>query len=444
MLKKKSLTLKVLVGIVLTMTLCFGLTLSALANPSSGGTETAPAESAVAKVLEMPAGTDTPVATFEFVFTPQRFNGNPVSPTNPVPTINPTGTTPGTVSISFTAADVGTTTAGIKTVKKETSSPAGPNGPNVLAGITWPAAGTYEYTLVETAGTYTSPGLTATPPTEWITYSQAVYNYVVVVAAGTATPTNYYVTDIIATRVTNDDGTSGTGKAGSTPGSSDLIFTNQYAKTTGTDPVTDAALTINKKILSTSTISTTDYFDFTATITAPNLPSITTLPTVYRAYVVSRPDPPGTPTVINPVPGNVLAADGTDSFGFYIEFTSGTAKTVRLAHNQELAFITLPVGSEFAVSEAATASYKAGYTLTINGAVTGSVVNPAANMNLALPAGCYVGSQQNLAAYTNDTNTTPGGINVDTLPYIILIGIALIALIGYLTIRSRRNAYHSV
>jgi len=113
------------------------------------------------------------------------------------------------------------------------------------------------------------------------------------------------------------------------------------------------------------------------------------------------------------------------------------------------------VGTGFAATESGDPSHVASYTtLVVGGATLPNDSNaPSTNMPLSLhdAAGnttLYIGSgatgtqNPNRAVFNNDLVQPPiGGISSDNLPYVVLIAIALLALIGYIMIRSRRNAY---
>ncbi|WP_066649440.1 hypothetical protein [Christensenella timonensis] len=119
---KRTKTLKVVLALALAVVLCLGSMTSALAAPVTGGTEGTPLQAAITKVLEMPDGTTTPTASFTFDVTKVSVDG--LTAAADLATMPALGTvasaTTATQTISFTAADAGTSAAGLKTVSKET------------------------------------------------------------------------------------------------------------------------------------------------------------------------------------------------------------------------------------------------------------------------------------------------------------------------------------
>ena len=428
MRQKRTKMIKLLSTMAIVVMLVFGMIMPALAADYSEGTEANPARGAITKKLQMPAETVTPTATFSFAFAKKDLDGSTSAPDLALmPTLGP-------ITVSFAAADVGTTAAGIKTVSKESA--------NFVAGAVWPRAGVYTYTVTETAGTYT---LNATPPpTETMVYSQAVYE-VEVWVANSATPGGApWVHYIVSKSITTDTGGTGGGaKEDPTPGGdgttyfeSQMIFMNTYTKRNGgpdpEDP-NDEVFRLSK-VVSGTMADQTRYFSFSVTV---NSPAVGVAPNAtYVGYVVEN--VAGTPTVVTSAAnyaGTISAAGG-------ISFTAGTPLTILLKHGQRLVFTDLYVGSSFTVTEAAAADYTPSYVLTLNN-VAGAAVNGVKNTALTAPSSgvAYLGELTNIAAFTNTHDmVTPTGIAVDNLPYYALFSMAVIAFILFVLIKARRNA----
>ena len=423
---KTKRTPRLLVCAALVMALCCSAALPALAADLSEGTEASPAQAAVAKVLKMPVGTDTPELTFNFKFEALTVDGKPYepSPAN-MPAISDK-------AIDFSSGGTAESNppAGVKIVWKESA--------NIVAGVIWPHAGTYMYKVTETQSVTPAVGTGET-----VTYSKAEYEISVYVENGT---NGLYVAYIEAHRTKTDagDAEQGKPKVDPTPGGDDenyfcsqMIFTNEYAKTNGgTDPKdpADTVLSISKTVAGLGGNQTTKYFPFEVTVTKPAV-GVAGTP-VYKAYVVEG------SAIVSPIGTEITAATNvkTDGSGKqYIEFTSGTPLDIRLKHGQRLAFIDLEVGTSFTVTEAGDPDYKPSYSLVLNGGNSSNVNPGTVNMPLTI-AKSYIGEKTNGVDYTNTRNmTTPTGISVDILPYVVLIGIALTAVAGFVAFKAHKR-----
>jgi hypothetical protein len=396
--------------------------LPAFATVPSTGSEGAPAQGAITKTLKMPIGTTTPGITFSFAFAPTSVDGDPYNSTTPNMPAVPTRT------ITFEAADVGTTTGGIKTVNKESA--------NFMAGVTFPHAGVYKYRVTEVQS------VTGLAAGESVTvYSKAEYDVTVIVENGT---NNLYIAYIVAERMVTDDGTAipGGEKVDPRPGGngttytfSQMIFTNEFVKTTGGDPEdpdNDETLSISKVVAGIGA-NQGMFFDFVVTINKPaiGVPGAQS----YRAYVV---DAAG---IVSPIGTDITAAanKGNDGTNDYIIFPAGTAVNVSLKHDQRLVFTDLHVGSSFIVSEAAVADYIAKYSLVLNGNTPVVVDNGVANMALAI-ASNYISEGVDKADFTNTRDlVAPTGISVDNLPYYFVIFSVVAGLVAFVAVKSRKS-----
>ena len=407
--------------LIVGLCLCTAVPVFAVAGAAITGTEASPAQAAAAKLLKMPAGTTTPAATFTFNFTKISLDGNEdaehLAGMPDIPSKN----------ISFSATDAGTTSGGVKSVAKETSS--------LFASVVWPHAGVYIYSLTEHPDTYTITDSFK----EQMSYSQANYELAVYVKDGTS---GLYVSAIAASIEAEDAANQGSDlgdKVDPTPGGSPLvegdyskmIFTNDYTKTNGGTNPDDTVLTVSKEVTG-DFANRSKYFQFNITVNNPA--TITGNAGTYRAYVLDEND--NNVTTTDNANSNALEEDITH--GVYIEFASGAEQIVHLKHGQRLSFTDLPVGAGFAVKEAATVGYTPSYILTVNGD-TGNKVDGTDNTDLYFNTQ-YIGEGANTAAFTNTSaSITPTGISMDTLPYIVLIGVVMLGVVVFVLAKCRRN-----
>jgi hypothetical protein len=413
---KRSLILALAVMMVLASAL------PAFANVPSTGTESTPAQGAITKTLKMPVGTTTPAITFSFNFAPTSVDGDPYDSTIPnVPAV-PTRT------ITFSAADIGTSVEGTKTVDKESA--------NFMAGITFPHAGVYKYRVTEAnsvTGLVTGESVTV--------YSKAEYDVTVIVENGTS---GTYIAYIVAERMVSDDGTGVPGgeKVDPRPGGdkttyfvSQMIFTNEFVKTTGgdpDDPENEETLSISKVVAGLGANQGL-FFDFNVTVTKPavGVPGAQS----YKAYVVDNTG------VVSAIGTDITAVTNVASDGAndYIVFPSATPVAVSLKHNQRLVFTDLHVGSSFIVSEAAVADYIAKYSLVLNSGTPSVVDNGVVNQALVI-ASNYISEGIDSADFTNTRDlVAPTGISVDSLPYYFVIASIVVGLAAFVVLKSRRS-----
>jgi len=451
--KKARLALLRLTGaLTLAITLVFSMAIPAFADGwdedsmtleyEEGDTPTA----AITKILKMPINTTTPAVTFTFEFEPIDVDGvdwDEATTGSNMPTI-------ANSTIAFTASDTGTTVAGIKTVIKESAN---------FANITFPASGVYTYEVTETLNVYTRP--VGAEYTDVMAYSKAMYKVMFVVLQGTnglyiAQIATYYMVDQVG-------GDPGGPKVDPTPGTdnsvgdySQMIFENTYTKTENDgstdpdDPDPDDPDPENLTIFRVEKLTTGNggdpnkYFAFTVTVTEPEIGVVRG---TYKAYVV---DASGVVALGDTAGPNGLARDGDDSYGDYLLFVSGTARTVNLKSGQFLSFVDVEVGSKVLVSEAGEAGYVANYAFMLGGAAAAASTNTTANTTLATPTTGtgtngqvlpYTGEGANGAKFTNDRTIEPlTGIAVADLPYYVLAALLALAVVGYVTFKVRRSA----
>ena len=368
----------------LALTLCMG---TAVPVSAGSGTEASPAKATITKKFQYARGISTPTATFTFAFTKVSEDG--AAPSNNMPDID-------NKAVGYTAADSGTTVANLTTVTKETN--------DILEGLTWPHAGEYVYSIVENESGYTlGTG-------ETLTYSQATYKLYVRVANGNS---GLYVANVMAERVVDDNGdtVSPGEKVNPEPGNgagNGLAFTNVFTKRGGGTDID--SLTISNTVDGTYG-DRTKQFNFSLTLT--NAPTSST-----TSYT-----------------GTITKADSTTST---VTVTPGTSQTFTLAHGEKLIFSDLPAGTTYILSQTGATGYKPSYSVIENGGTPSAA--SAANFGDGLATGSrLVGENVNSADFTNTYNTiTDTGILVNNLPFIVLIGVSLLALGAVVVSRKRK------
>ncbi|MBI6060853.1 DUF7601 domain-containing protein [Clostridium perfringens] len=241
---------------------------------------------------------------------------------------------------------------------------------------TFPHAGLFEYTVKEIVGN-----------ADGVTYSTAEYTLRVYVA-------NKDDGSLYVKNITADDGTGKKEK---------VLFTNTYKK--------DGSLIIEKNTTGDLADKTKD-FEFTITFTK----SATSNETTFNGKI-----------------GDIN-----------ITFEDGQEKTFKLHDGQQLVFENLPVGTRYVVKEKGVA--KDGYTPTItvieNGTVTvngikGNESDDLSSINNG--NNNLVGENDNKVTFVNTYEETPiTGVITNNIPFITLIGIAILAF-GSLAIVKRQR-----
>jgi len=422
---------------LIAVILCFGMAMPVFANesgpgdsnePITEGTEAAEAKAGITMVFKVAEGTEIPARMFEIAFTAKEVENVSV-PEGKMPDVDP-------AYISFTANDIETAGAaegGVVSVTKETPE-------DVFAGVEWPHAGVYVYTVEETDKTDAQIG-----------YSSGKYDIYVYVA-NKAEEDGLFVEAIAARILSNDVSNAGAApnaKVDATLGGgqgfsrSQLIFTNIYIQQVEeTDPVNE----VNSKLSIGVTVSgsysdKTKYFDFLVDLKKPGTVSEET---DYRGYVVEKIN--GEHEVVTSAENSSAVVTSTE-LGDFIEFTTGTTTEVKLRHGQQLVFTGIHDGASYIVTGKAAADYKASVKITENGVqgqielsnnTTNEDRSTAPDNNTSLRR--IINGAGNKADFNNEhKEVTPMGIGIDNLPYIILAIVTLTALVGYMTFMSRRN-----
>jgi hypothetical protein len=197
-----------------------------------------------------------------------------------------------------------------------------------------------------------------------------------------------------------------------------------------TDPTApNAPLKISKTVAG-SFADTSHYFEFKVKATQHLL---LTTASIYKAYVVTSGGGVVTSITSN---GAIAGTDSSDSAGPYFVFNSGTERTIKLKHDQQLVFVNTQVGTTYSAIETGVASYTPSVTITTSGSAVGPTsAGKGANLSTGTQ---YVGEATNSAAFTNTHDaTTPTGVIINNLPYIGLIALAAGALALYLAAKLR-------
>lgn len=297
-------------------------------------------------------------------------------------------------SISFTADEIGRT-------KKR-------------AQITFPPfsqEGKYEYTVTESQ--------TANPTVknnehEKMIMSQAEYKMDVYVSNNN---NKYEITKIIVNKTKDDKGNDATGKVDI--GNSDtngFSFTNTYVQEagTGTDPTNpgeDYEKYGSLKVTNTvnpngGTIDKDASFSFTAKFNFPKETDANTL---------------------GNVKGNNIEIElENGEYGF------------NLKHGESMKFTGLPVGTTMTVSESNTPNYKGSASYVINGGESQSKTASKYNESVKVENE-KLGQKKNTVDVTNTYNNVPTtGIIMNTLPYVMMIVLGGVALVGYIYLKNKK------
>jgi len=398
------------------------------------GTESAPAQAAITKILQMPIGTNTPKADFIFEVKAISADGADATPSNMPPI--------GNITLSSANTMNGTTTGNIKRIILESA--------DIFKNVTFSHAGTYVYEITEIEKT--NPAIDNNTDHESLTYSPAKYELTVLVMNKKAPATGTYIYAIGDVIIIEDNDEQKKGdKVDPTPLDPDvsgdyskMIFTNTYVKTNGPgDPENpepeDATLSVSKKV--TGDLGNLElYFDYSMTITVP---SLVAEPKAYKAYVVDTDD-----TFVSAadlVDLNNATVAGTDKNGnAYIEFNNKAAVTFSLKHGQKLAFIDTPVGTSYNVEEAKAAGYIPNVSVVYDGGMPTVTTNTLENIDFGV-IGKLVGEKTNSADFINERkDVSITGLDFSSLPFVGMIALALgvAALLFVSKARKAKNNYN--
>jgi len=422
MLKKSKIIAAVLVFAMLFST----ITSAAQAVNEQGAwvalDENNPIELGIGKVIQMPIGTITPDAVFEFEAMPISVDGVDYNNDEEEPNMPQLNTGNMTVSFDSTNAASEPNANNIISVTKTTD--------NIFAGVTFPHAGIFIYEITETS--FTNPELDdETNPHDFVSYSMAIYRIRVYVV-NTADFADTYVHAVGIFQVVLDDGTELEGEGTKL---SQITFTNNYVRTNGAidpddpDPVTESTLSISKTVA--GDLANRDrYFNFNVALDIPIL--VEEIPEYYRAYIVEN------GVVINPVNNADDSLIDSDAGGYYIRVSTTAPTAFSLKHGQRLVFVNTPVGTSYTVDETATPDYTPSFVITTNNVIADEAtgeVGGALGTDIQ-----FVGHLVNRADFTNNrVSAVPTGLNINNLPFVGLIILAVGALILFVAVKSRKR-----
>jgi len=375
------------------------------------------------KDLRMPQGTLTPDAEFIFKTTLVKVDGNTdfTGMTN-LPKIDD-------ITISFDKEAVALAPGSDIKVVRETSK-------NIFEGITFPHAGEYVFDVYEVHNTNS---VIDNPDTlDLMIYSNVAYRIQILVA------NNLNQNDLTISAVNIVTGTRDengnviiANEYDSAAKATQLIFQNDYVKTNepenpdnpNPNVETDTTLHISKTVEG-GLGNHEQYFNFNMTLTVPSI--MVPAPTQFRAYFVNEDNSIVNDPVdlANNAAGNAISLDNG---GHYIWVTVGSTTNFNLKHGQRLVFVDTPVGASYSVTEIEDSNYETTFKITTNGVAGQPVVGLETNTQ-------FVGELQNKAAYTNEHNyTSPMGLAMDNLPFVILILLTIGALVTFTVVKVRKQ-----
>lgn len=385
------------------------------------------------KHFQMSDLVETPDASFTFNIAQISTNAEGVKFEEKGPAI-------GAKTINFSKADTNETV--VKDQLKDITKSV-----NVLDGVKYDHAGVYAYTVKEDASKTTYVAPTKDENDSVLTNSQASYEIYVTVK-NKSDKTGVYIADVQGKKLTNEDGSDAKNDKGE---AKKVNVTNPDENDDGSDD------------------GTGNGFRFINILNVKGGSEVT-------PGDPSDPKDPGDPKdPKNPDYANALRvekntsgdlADLTKAFAFKVtvikaptdlgngeydaqiirksgdvedvKLSVAKATDINLAHGEKLLVSkdSMVVGTKVNVAEAGTKVYTPSGDYTANG-VEKTVTGDAAN---GISGDIVVGSKANHAVVTNTYNETPiTGLFMNNLPFILIIGLSLLAAVVYL-INNRRKA----
>jgi len=369
----------------------------------------------ITKHLQLPEGTVTPDTMFIFDILPYSLNNdtsNAATSTMPDLNRNSSG-----IPIPFSNTDTATADTNHTVTISNISE-------YILGTITFPHAGSFVYHVSERHNTFTN-----TQTEEMIYWDSTIYEVTFVVQnmpdpLGTVFVSAILIRELGAPEETKTDG--GT-----------LNFTNAFMRPhdNPNPQEDDTGLRISKETTG-DFANKTLYFDFDITIAVPSLITTHTGINTYRAYVVNSTNNSVETTTTNITSGSL---GHTPSRGYYIEFSSGQLRTIRLRHNQTLVFVSTHVGARYTAIEIANTNYGATVTVATNGEVVRTYtadIGDNLSTNLQI-----LGQNTNTAQFVNDHVFVPVvGLNVGSFNLALIVaGILGLAVLLETLRRSRKS-----
>jgi len=454
------------IGLVLALIVAFTMLPWNIATVyAAPGDELEYTEAAITKILKTPYGTALD-PDMKFVFDIERIHEEE----NGQPTVN--------MPVLGVAKDVNTGTVTITPAAEKYYKNTLDNydiyywqSDDILDGVTWNHAGLYEYKITENKTLSYHPK-TEEPennvlPIEDIEYSDAEYKMKIYVSNTNEGPK---VTHIGLTRLIDDNGTEVTAgaqvKLDPTPGPgggvnkfSGFTFSNSYIKTNKGTVIIDSehwTLSISKTT-NGEYGDKTAYFMYSLTLTVPtplNLKNNSRNDS-YNAYVYGKDPEDGVWKQVSDLVNN-----GYPSVS-YITFTPsgvGTATaTFNLKNDQKLVFLDLPVGTSYIMNETAATGYTPTAAVKYNSeaavvheGIKGQAYylpNPITalpNPHIITSAILYVGEGTNSVEFNNTRDSIlVTGLNINDLPFIIMILLAVCAIAVYTVYKTRKSKDNS-
>ncbi|MCL2379840.1 MAG: DUF5979 domain-containing protein [Coriobacteriia bacterium] len=461
---KRKFGVKLLLALVLAVALSMMVAAPAMADPTTY--PTTPANVVITKQLNAPDGTVVPGFVWGFTI-----NYNPAlntapgygavaGATNPNNTTATASTQPGT--ISGTTPILGFSGGNLVTQALPPVAPA----ERAPGEVTFPHAGRFWFEVREVQDVVNPlpPSTDPVPPTGGvITYDTRVIFMLVSVENHAASPGGLRVSGIgVFSESTTTPGTPGDKLNPGDPGSTDWAttggafrFTNSYIFTPP-GSLEDYALAITKTV-DGDYANTLQLFNFTITVRIPALAVNATGAQSFNATIVV-PDPGETPpyTIVtetgrtNPVP--VSFAANTDT----------ATATFQLRHGEELRFPTLPLGTNYHVTELLTgsadvASYTPRASIFVgNDTTTPTTLVPGPGATNFGPAGEDLrapaqptadltwsnvsGAGRNATEFLNYSERPPiTGLFVGSVPFVVALALVTALLAMMVASRSRRR-----
>ena len=440
-----------LTGIAVATLMCLSMMVPAMAEEQpyvgpEGSSALNQAQSVITKKLDMHKDVTTPTATYTFTFTPKTIDGEDYDPIEKnMPPVGP-------ITVSFSALDDADDNVkkhfegDTKSVIKET--------PKITATTIWPDVGIYVYEVHEEDGGVTLVGL---PEKTGYKNSEARYKFEFWVDRDSTGALYVKYVNVLTIEKYIDvfyPGHEGGEKVDPTPDRWDkelqqdiedafsgVIFTNDYWKSDGggTEKPGEAPFKLSKDITGLGSDTMKDvYFKFVITATKPSM--VPDTPTVfYKAYVLDA-------------DGEVVKTNAnhpdTDSEG-YFTVESGTEFEVDLKHGETLVFIDLHVGTLVEVEEQYNKDFIPTYKHNFSGSDETFKATEAIAWGFPRETGAtnddpgphYIKENNvNKAEFLNyRINATPTGLDVDDLPYVVLISLAIAGLVGFALVKLRKR-----
>ena len=436
MLRKSKIILAMLLVVLMSVTAITPvLATGDLGDPIFAEGEDRPARAAITKQFRLPIGTPVPSVRFVFEMIGISIDDDlDRGKDAPIPHEDD-------LTILITAAnDRSGPVNGIYTITEETL--------DIFGKITFDSAGEYVYEITEFSDTNTA---IEENEDEWLNYSKAKYRLHVFVANKTDGSGETYIYAIGTRFITNHDGTPGDGrKVDATPGgngaeyhTSQMIFVNDYVildepdKPDNPDPVDYASLFTSKTVTGRYG-DLARFFRFDMELKPPIILDPDLVPAYYKGYVVEDDE---VVTDENNAAEALLGEDDNDRP--YIKIFPNRETTFHLKHGQKLVLMDTPVGTRYEVLEHGVRHYLPSVVVTTNGNAAEALT--AENLGDELSTGPqHTGVTLNSAAFTNARDyVAPTGLNMNDLPFFVLIALGLGTLVTFVGVTVyRKKRFH--